>query len=334
MNSVPLVLPFTLSPSSSAPEGSSDVPSCANILIDQASAVANVSCLTPYWLRTGLVSSSGQQFSPSDALEGVVLGCEDGTLYFLLQNRHRPSALMGLERPLSSRSPSPAPIRHSGRSRSRPRTPTTSLTHFSPASRVRVVSGVCDEQAQAPKNRVDFDEEQERLKELLKGSIKDSASTDRLLPSFERAAATERQSRLSKGLPSPSGSVRRGDARSLLSATHSPTPSIPSPPSPTLHSALSSPLIPPYQLSLEFHVFPPRSGPGNAVAGLHALVHGRHLICLQSQGYGNLISFSFFFVRLDHRIVISPCTLSRMGRVYCLCEFLKFLPYPQRVPRK
>ncbi|KAH9983707.1 hypothetical protein BJV74DRAFT_849553 [Russula compacta] len=284
MNSVPLVLPFTLSPSSLAPEGSSDVPSCANILIDQASAVANVSCLTPYWLRTGLVSSSGQQFSSSDALEGVVLGCEDGTLYFLLQNRHRPSALMGLERPLSSRSPSPAPIRHSGRSRSRPRTPTTSLTPFSPASRARVVSAVCDEQAQAPKNHVDFDDEQERLKELLKGSVKDSASTDRLPRSFDRAVATERQPVLSKGLPSPSGSVRRGDARSLLSATHPPTPLVSSPPSPTLHSALSSPFLPPYQLSLEFHVFPPRSGPGNAVVGLHALANGRHLICLQSQG--------------------------------------------------
>src|SRR6266851_5380920 len=156
MNSVPLVLPFTLSTSSSAPEGSSDPHSCANTLVDQASTIANGSCLTPYWLRSGLASSSGQHVCPSDALEGVALGCEDGTLYLLRQSCHHTSAPITVEKPLLSRCPSPAPVHVSCRSRSRPRTPTASLAPFSFASRARVVSGVSDEQAQAQKNNVDF----------------------------------------------------------------------------------------------------------------------------------------------------------------------------------
>ena len=302
MNSVPLVLPFTLPASNSALEGSSDLPSCANILVDQASTIANVSYLTPYWLRSGSASPSSHQFATADALEGVALGCEDGTLYFLRQNRLRASTPINIEKPLLSRSPSPTPVHFPSRSRSRPRTPTTSLAPFSLASRARVVSGISDEQAQAPKNYVDFDEEPEKLKELLKGGRKDSTSKDRRPSlSFDRTAAFDKQHVPTKGLPSPSGSVRRGEPKSLLSATHSPTPSVTSLPSPTSHSAFQSPFQSPfqtpYQLSLEFHVFPSRSSPGNAVVGLHALANGRYLICLQSKGYDNRTSLFFSMVQ-------------------------------------
>jgi WD repeat-containing protein 7 len=296
MNSVPLVLPFTLSASITTQGGSSD-PSCANILVGQASDIANVSCFVPYCLRSSLASPSpAQQLSSSDTLEGVALGCEDGTLYFLRQSRDCTSTPINIDQPPSSRPPSPTPVHLSSRSRSRPRTPIASLSPFSlPSSRARVVSGISDEQAQAPKNYVDFNEEPEKLKELLKGGIKDSTSTDRPSLSLDRIAAIEKQHTPSKGLASPSSSVRRGEAKSLLSATQSPTPSVVSLPFPTSHSAVSSPSHPPYQLSLEFHTFLPRSGPGNAVVGLHALVNGRYLICLQSQGYDNfLFIYSFF----------------------------------------
>lgn len=169
MNSVPLVLPFTLSAGDSVLEGSSDAPSCANVLIDRASTITDVSCLTPYWLRSGLESSSGQQLSSSDSLEGVALGCKDGTLYLLRQNRHSSSAPISIENPLLSRSPSRTAVRLSHRSHSRPRTPTSSLAPFSLTSRARVVSAISDEQAQGSKNHVDFDEGPEKLKELLKG---------------------------------------------------------------------------------------------------------------------------------------------------------------------
>ncbi|KAI0246428.1 hypothetical protein BJV78DRAFT_1364863, partial [Lactifluus subvellereus] len=281
MNSVPLVLPFTLAASDSGLEGPSDVSPCARILVEEASSAVDVSCIS-YWLKPGLASPSAQQFSSSDALEAVVLGCEDGTLYLLRQSHHHTPALISIEKPLLPRPPSPIPL--SNRSRSRPRTPTSSLAPFSLTSRARVVSGISDEQAQAPKNFVDFDEEPEKLKELLRGRARHSFSTDRPSLSFNRTASTERQPVLSKGLSSPSGSVRRSGIKSLLSATHSPALSIASLPSPTSPSSLPSPLRPSYHLSLDCHIFPPRSGPGNAAVGLHTLVNGRHFICLQSQG--------------------------------------------------
>jgi hypothetical protein len=292
MNSVPLVLPFTLSAGDSVLEGSSDAPSCANVLIDRASTITDVSCLTPYWLRSGLESSSGQQLSSSDSLEGVALGCKDGTLYLLRQNRHSSSAPISIENPLLSRSPSRTAVRLSHRSHSRPRTPTSSLAPFSLTSRARVVSAISDEQAQGSKNHVDFDEGPEKLKELLKGGVKDSSLTDRRRPSLDQTASTERQPVQSKGLASAPGPAPRGEGKSVLNTTHSPTPSIASPP-----STPSSPFCPSYQLSLEFHTFPPRSIPDNAVIGLHPLVNSRHLICLRSQGFDNFISFLFLFVQ-------------------------------------
>jgi hypothetical protein len=290
MNSVPLVLPFTLPSSDSALEGSSDVLSCANVLIDQASATTGVLSLTPYWLRSGPASSPSQRFGSSDSLEGVALGCEDGTLFLLRQNCH--AAPISIEKPLLSRSPSRKSARHSSRSHSRPRTPTSSLTPFSLASRARVVSAISDEQARAPKNYVDFDEESEKLRELLKGGIKDSSSTDQPRRSFDRAIPTERQPVQSKGPASPSGPAPRGESKPF-SGTHSPKPSIGSLPS--SHSTPPSPFCTSYQLSLEFHIFPPRSGPGNAVIGLHALVNSRHLICLRSQGFDYFLPFPFYF---------------------------------------
>jgi WD repeat-containing protein 7 len=291
MNSVPLVLPFTLPSSDSALEGSSDVLSCANVLIDRASANTGVSSLTPYWLGSGPASSPSQRFGSSDSLEGVALGCEDGTLFLLRQNRHGTSVPISIEKPLSSRSPSRKSAHRSSRSHSRPRTPTSSLTPFSLASRARVVSAISDEQAKAPKNHVDFDEESEKLRELLKGGAKDSSSTDRPRRSFDRTIPTERRPVQSKGLASPSGPAPRGEGK-RLGRTHSPTPSITSLPS--SHSAPPSPFCTPYQLSLEFHVFPPRSGPGNAVIGLHALVNCRHLLCLRSQGFDHFLPLPFF----------------------------------------
>ncbi|KAH9073451.1 hypothetical protein EDB83DRAFT_2357410 [Lactarius deliciosus] len=282
MNSVPLVLPFTLAASTSRSEGPPDPSSCASILVDEASSVANVSSIT-YWLKNGQASPTSQQFASFDALDGVVLGCEDGTLYLLRQSPHHTPHPIGVEKPLSSRPSSPTSARFS-RSRSRPRTPTSSLAPFSLTSRARVVSGISDEQAQAPKNYVDFDEEPDKLKELLRGRVRDSASGDRLPLSLDRTAAAEKQAGFSKGLSSPSGSVRRSEAKSLLSATHSPALSVTTLPTPPSPSSPSSPSRLPYHLSLGCHIFPRRSGPGNPVVGLRALANHRHFVCLRSQG--------------------------------------------------
>ncbi|SRR6266702_135062 len=333
MNSVPLVLPFTLAASTSRPEGPSDASSCASILVDEASSVANVSSIT-YWLKNGQASPTSQQFGSFDALDGVVLGCEDGTLYLLRQSPNHTPHPISIEKPLLSRSSSPASVRLSSRSRSRPRTPTSSLAPFSLTSRARVVSGISDEQAQAPKNYVDFDEEPEKLKELLRGGARDSASGDRLPLSLDRnAAVAEKQPILSKGLSSPSGSVRRSEAKSLLSATHSPAlsvttlPSLPSPSSPSSPSRL------PYHLSLGCHIFPQRSGTGNAVVGLRTLANGRHFVCLRLQGYHDspLPSCPAHLTQIP---VTSLYTPSRTGHVSGHRRSLISQQLPQLGPKK
>ena len=291
MNSIPLLLPFTLAASTSRAEGSSHAYSCTSSLVNEASSIANASSIT-YWLKNDQASPTSQQFGSFDAFDGVVLGCEDGTLYLLRQSHHAPPPI-NIEKPLSSSSSSKAassaPL---SRSRSHPRSPTSSHAPFSLTSRARVVSGISDEQARAPKNSVDFDEEPEKLKELLRGGAKDSASGDRLPLSVDRNVAhTEKQPAWSKGLSSPPGSVRRSEAKSLLSATHSPAPSVTTLPSPASLSSPSSPSRLPYHLSLGCHIFPQRSGTGNAVAGLCALENGRHFVCLRSQGYDDSASF-------------------------------------------
>jgi hypothetical protein len=292
MNSVPLVLPFTLAASASRSDGPSDTSSCTSTLVDEASSVANVTSIT-YWLKSGQASPTSQKFGSFDAFDGVAFGCEDGTLYLLRQSPHHTPPPINIERPLSSRpSNTTSGPPFSGRSRSRSRTPTSSLSPFSLTSRARVVSGLSDEQARAPKTSVDFDEEPEKLKELLRGGVKDSASGDKLPLSVDRnAALPEKQPAWSKGLSSPSGSVRRSEAKSLLSATHSPAPSVTTLPSPPSLSSPSSPSRLPYHLSLGCHIFPQRSGTGNAVVGLCALENGRHFVCLRSQGYGDSASF-------------------------------------------
>ena len=333
MNSVPLVLPVTLAASTSRPEGPSDASSCATTLVDDASSIANVSSVT-YWLKNGQASPTSQQFGSFDALDGVVLGCEDGTLYLLRQNSHHTPPI-SIGKPRLSRSSSPASAHLSGRSRSRPRTPTSSRSPFSLTSRARVVSGISDEQAQAPKNYVDFDEEPEKLKELLRGGIRDSASGDRLSLSLDRTAtaAAEKQAVLSKGLSSPSGPARRSEAKSLLSATHSPSHSVTTLPSPPSPSSPSSPSRLPYHLSLGCHIFPQRSGTGNAVVGLRTLANGRHFVCLRSHGYDD----NPFPPRPDHLTPFAGTSLYiplRTDHVCCHRKYLISQQLPQRGPKK
>ena len=288
MNSVPLLLPFTLAASTSRAEGSSHAYSCTSSLVNEASSIANVTSIT-YWLKNDQASPTSQQFGSFDAFDGVVLGCEDGTLYLLRQSHHAPPPI-DIEKPLSSSSSSKAassaPL---SRSRSHPRSPTSSHAPFSLTSRARVVSAISDEQAQAPKNFVDFGEEPDKLKGLLRGGVRDSASVP---PSLDRnASGAEKQPAWSKGLSSPSGHVQRSEAKSLLSATHSPAHSVTTPPSPLSLNSPSSPSQVPYHLSLGCHIFPQRSGTGNAVVGLRALADGRHFVCLRSQGYADSAPF-------------------------------------------
>ncbi|KAH7885158.1 hypothetical protein F5I97DRAFT_1937434 [Phlebopus sp. FC_14] len=220
------------------------------------------------------------------------LGTRSPTPTITLPSPHRSSS-----GPSSPRSPSRS--RHS-----RPLTSPSSLSLnqalIGPSARSRVVSGVSREQVQAPTNFVYFDDESERLKDLLKHSAlnrqpRERGHGDALFPNFERGAASERSPPIP---PSPllhsatlvsSGSVAskgREDPKSLLSATNSPlfTPkSLSTPPSPR-------PFGPPNEdldddaMSLIAHVLPARCGPGYGISDLTSPQGTELLVALQESG--------------------------------------------------
>ena len=145
------------------------------------------------------------------------------------------------------------------------------------------------EQAEAPKNYVDFEDEPEKLKELLKGKgpARDKTAADSLVPNFEKGLVPEKSSRpASPAQLQPTGAVgkRKNEARSLLSATNSPPfpPTSPSTPSSPMLMPLNSGVsVDPYQLSLRYHIIPYQPG---AVSAAHILDNDRLLVTLQESG--------------------------------------------------
>ncbi|TFY53289.1 hypothetical protein EVJ58_g9531 [Rhodofomes roseus] len=141
--------------------------------------------------------------------------------------------------------------------------------------RTRAVSSVTTEQAEAPKNYVDFDEETERMKDMLKGKgVKERTTSDMLSPN------TDRGSNVEKGSNTRSPRLRAlSPAPSTKSTSGLPPPSPPfTPISPSESPVASS------TLSLTCHVFPQKYGYLHAIRALKPYDSGRYLICLQEAG--------------------------------------------------
>lgn len=227
---------------------------------------------------------------PDPSLQDIVVGCDDGSLY-ILRNRSR-------RRRYSSTS-----MRRSGSERSDlrplskytrllgvgniPRSSSPSSTKSSTLSpmqltRSRVVSGVSAERVEAPKNYVDFDDEPERLKGMLKG--KGSREKAAKAPSAleEHLHADERSGIFDVSLPGTSSKILNeprgvGSLRSPASSAAS----LSSPPSPSGFSVVanddqSATWVP------CLHIFPPwrSAGPITSLAytgsaGLFLCLHKR-----------------------------------------------------------
>jgi len=159
------------------------------------------------------------------------------------------------------------------------------------------VSGLSKEQVQAPKNYVDFDDEPEKLKDMLKGRgvVKEKAAIEGMLQTLEKGVTADK---LGSPLPysTPGSSSRRKDdgrshlfSRPISPFTKSRTPSTPSSPM-LLPTNNRLELNHPYSLSLKCHVFPPRSGPARGVVQFRLMKGDKYAVCLQEQG---LFSFAF-----------------------------------------
>lgn len=282
------LIPLTFPTPARLYSGNGDSPENYNLVESSCSAV-----------HASVLASWGLSGTEPAASRGSVLGCKDGTLFVFLQPLGNSAATRTsghsqansfVETDVTSRPTTPLHARrHSRSAYSGPRSTSPSSLAFHQAtfnmtSRSHVVSGLTKEQVEAPKNYVDFDDEPEKLKEMLKGNgLRDKTMTDNLVPSFDKELAIEKPAPPLLSLPSPP-LKRKDDARSLLSATNSPpfTPrSLSAPPSPKLMSMTSSSSRTNQSLVLRYHIIPRHPG---AVCAIHPIYDNRLFLVMQDNG--------------------------------------------------
>ncbi|KAF8903093.1 hypothetical protein CPB84DRAFT_1728490 [Gymnopilus junonius] len=230
----------------------------------------------------GLLSAQAESGSEKD---GLAFGCRDGTVYFL--HHLQTPATLDLSPPHipePQRAKNLKRLSKTSHSNSRSSSPSMSSFPLSPTFTVtakpRVVSGVTAEQVEAPKNYVDFDDETDKLKDILKGK----QPREKLSNSDNTSERTLRSTTPSIIEPISSSKRRSAAPRSLLSANNSRAPTPPS------FSAPASPRDPgcdshrPDSWSIRFHAIPSRSGFGSAIKSVQFLHDDRFFAALQETG--------------------------------------------------
>lgn len=239
----------------------------------QPRTVKSWGALSNYVLETGL---------DDDQSGGVIVGSQDGTLY-LFHHSRRPPLHVGSQNPEFQISQPTSPSRRSRDSGAPSRSSTPSVTSPSPFNvtpRSRVVSGVTTEQVEAPKNYVDFDDEPERLKDMLKGRHPKGGGEK---PSFPEGETPPIEKSPTPSLLGLSGLKRKNVPRSMLSATQSPA-ILSSPLSSNSSPRASTFLDSVHDLHLWCHIIPPRSGSGRAVTSIRLLEDDQFMAVLQEMG--------------------------------------------------
>ncbi|TDL19727.1 hypothetical protein BD410DRAFT_773671 [Rickenella mellea] len=226
-----------------------------------------------------------------DPAFGVVLGCADGSIFlYHPSSGERSDAALIIETAISSSHLAQPQSRYAW-SPAKLNSPRSS----SPSSRAagaplslsksRVVSGLSKEQVEAPKNYVDFEEEQEKLKDMIHDrAVKDKTLLGSLKGNASREINLDKPSNLS---PFNSSVAVKEDT--LQAPTHSPSfsesSSPSSPPSPIILPTAGSSPRPPLSLSLKAHIFPKTVGFGHSVTDVKFIEEGRYFLCLQESGF-------------------------------------------------
>lgn len=227
-------------------------------------------------------AGGGDSDSP---LHDIVVGCTDGTLYVLhQQSRKRRFSATSLRPSISERAdmfPLTKSSRHLGVGhRHRSASPSsTKSSSFSPMqlTRTRVVSGVSAEQVEAPKNYVDFDDEPDRLKGMLKGrGHRDKPTKPPPLPDVHSHLDDK------VSLPETSSKIVVESRSSLRSPSSSPS-TLSSPPSPGVFSTIVTDDDQTIPWTPALHIFPPwtRAGSVECILPVH---HPRLFLCLYQRG--------------------------------------------------
>ncbi|KAK0185711.1 hypothetical protein F5146DRAFT_1071194 [Armillaria mellea] len=227
--------------------------------------------------KATVLTSWGLSDSCSGGERFAVVGCQDGTSFVF-----RPSLVpstSAVTKPhdsaQSSRPSSPLRVSHDSRATSRSTSPTNNTSTFPPfnvTSRSRIVSGITTEQVEAPKNYVDFEDEPDKLKDMLRAH-----------KSKDRRNSSEPRDSMSNLRHAPALKPR-----SLLSATTS---------SGFTPKSISTPASPRDQPSIEHGskldfshcIIPPHFGQGHAIASLCPLNQAR-LLVLRENGDVSVMS--------------------------------------------
>ncbi|KAH9932736.1 WD40 repeat-like protein [Epithele typhae] len=266
-----------------------------DVNLTEASLSASAASCIAFWGPPPGLSNPIESTDKHDArtAQRVAIGCTDGSVFILdVPAPTSPSVAPRTPHgdPLS---PPLSPRRYLGlgHASSRSASPSSTIPALSPfhVTRSRIVSSVTTEQAEAPKNYVDFEDEQERLKGMLKGKEQRMRHASRSRTRPERNSFSTDRSLAATPSSSNGGgsSQKKEDARSYLSAALSPAPStlsLSGPPSPTLFPAVSSESNSPPTATLRYHVFPPQSSTGRPVSSVKTHDGGRYFTCLLETG--------------------------------------------------
>jgi len=209
--------------------------------------------------------------------EGVVVGCEDGTLY-VFHKRISTSLSDVVEPSVCQSLPLMATTKHQI---SRSASPSTSAAPLFVPPRARVVSGISTERVEAPKNYVDFEDEADKLKDLLKGK---NPSTKTLSDTVSERAISIKPPTPPNFPPTEPTLTRRMELSKVLI-------NFPPPSNPRLFSTPTSPREPMLpgtgildELDLQYHIIPCTNGSGNAIKSMFILTENFICIVLQESG--------------------------------------------------
>lgn len=162
-----------------------------------ASLTSGFSEATPTDLIQIRIPKDGQG-GEKEQKDTLLVGCEDGSLFLFHSTISTGSTLPS---PPAITEVSPISPLLSGRQKPRRPSSPHSLSPTSPRSshspfhvpKPRAVSSVSTELAEAPKNYVDFDDEQEKMKNMLKRKgVKDKTVMDSLMPGVEKAVSPDK----------------------------------------------------------------------------------------------------------------------------------------------
>ncbi|KAK7054386.1 hypothetical protein VNI00_003580 [Paramarasmius palmivorus] len=216
----------------------------------------------------------------------LAFGGQDGTVY--LWKAAAPMARIGKEPSLSSLTPSltgrisPPAMPRSSISTSRSTSPSGSSSYASPFhvnQRSRIVSGITAERVEAPKNYVDFDDEPDKLKDMLKG--RNPKEKDKVVSPTSDSPTKDANRETSKRKDPPK-SLRSPPTSPLLTPLILSTPASPRAAKEDRNSKGT--------MNSSAHILLPGSNSSVPVSSMHIIYDGKLLVVLQNSGHLTILS--------------------------------------------